>query len=259
MGVFVIGEIAATHDGSLDKAHRLIDLCADIGCDAAKTQWVSSPEALARRRHAPEYLPAYRLLAFPQAWLPELTEHCARRAMEFMATVYLLADIPVVAPYVSRWKLSSFEQDDEAMLDAMDAYGQPVYVSTGMVEDDEQIVWRAGSHEHVQLLHCVSAYPTPIDEINLGVLHSGLYVGLSDHTRHPLTGALAVAAGADVIEFHVRLHDTDPANADYSVARTPEEARVYIENVRLAGRLMGNGEKRVMPSEVAMLRYRARP
>lgn len=256
--VFVIGEIAACHDGDLGKALRLVDLAAEIGCDAAKTQWVSSAGRLCARRRAPEYLPAYRLLEFPREWFDALKARCDERGIEFMATVYLPGDEKVIAPYVKRWKLASFENGDGSLIEAMNAYGQPVYVSTGMLEFNE-VVWLSCAYEHVELLHCVSAYPTPVEQINLGVLRSGLYAGLSDHTTHEWTGALAVAAGARVIEFHLRLADTLPTNADYAVARSPEAARVYVKRIRLAERILGDGEKRVMDCERPMLRYWVAP
>ena len=116
------------------------------------------------------------------------------------------------------------------------------------------------------LFHCVSAYPAPIEEINLRVVRrltlgwydDGAIAGLSDHTLHPWTGALAVAVGAGMVEFHVRLNDTDPANADYRVARDPREAAEYVRNIRTAETMLGDGNKRVMPSEEPMLRYRVR-
>ena len=80
--------------------------------------------------------------------------------------------------------------------------------------------------------------------------------GLSDHTRNPLTGALAVAAGARYIETHFRLNDTDPACPDYAVSRTPDELYAYIRNIRQAEILMGEPVKRIQPSEEANLRYR---
>ena len=83
-----------------------------------------------------------------------------------------------------------------------------------------------------------------------------LQLGFSDHTRSPLAGAVAVGAGASVIEFHLRLDETDPRNPDFAVSRSPEEARVYVEHIRQAEVLMGDGKKRIMPEEEPMLAYK---
>ena len=257
MRTFVIAEAAATHDGSLDQALRLVNLARVIGANAVKFQWCSSPERLAERRHAPEYLEVYQMLAFPSIWFPVLKTACTEAGLDFLCTAYLPEDIPVVAPYVARFKVSSFESRDQEFLSMHYRVDptKPVIVSTGMhgepgVDD---------YHFEYTNLHCVSAYPAPLDEMNLAVLRDGGFKGLSDHSRHEWTGALAVAAGAEIIEFHYRLDDTDPGNADYEVAFTPAEAARYVANIRLAERMLGDGVKRMQPSEIPYTKYVVRP
>ena len=253
---FVIAEVAGCHDGDQDKAARLIELAADIGSDACKFQWLSSPERLVERRGAPEYLVAYRTLAFPRDWLPALKHLCDAARIEFMVTVYLPEDVDTIAPYVERFKVASFEGEIGDLSSALVRHRKPVLYSTGM----NMIQCPVGDgYQRIQRLHCVSAYPAPLDEMNLAVLREPSYVGLSDHSRHLWTGALAIAAGARVVEFHVRLQDTEPTNADFAVAFAPEEARAYVANLRLAERMLGDGRKRVMPCEKPFLRYRVRP
>lgn len=252
---FVIAEAAACHDGDPDKAARLIELAADIGADACKFQWVSLPERLVERRRAPEYLIAYRDLAFPRSWFPALKRLCDEAGVEFMVTVYLPEDVSVIAPYVKRFKVASFESEIGDLYYAFARYHKAVLYSTGM----DMVACPVGDgYRSIQRLHCVSAYPVPLDQMNLAVLRDSSYVGLSDHSRHPWTGALAVAAGAEVVEFHFRLLDTEPTNADFAVAFEPEEAREYVANIRLAERMLGDGRKRVMLCEEPMLRYRVR-
>lgn len=252
MRTFVIAEAASTHDGDYDQALRLIDLASIIGADAVKFQWVSKAERLCERRRAPEYLDAYRLIEFPHDWLKGLAGYCQVRGIEFMCTVYLPEDIGVVAPYVSRFKVASFESQDEAFVGRMAEYPKHgLILSLGM--NGRPVLW---SGPGVKYLHCVSAYPTPLAEINLGVLRAWPYSGLSDHTKHPWTGGLAVAAGAQIMEFHMRLHETNPCNADYQVSRDPDEAREYVANIRTAELMLGSGAKQVQPSEEPMLKYR---
>ena len=271
----VIGEAAACHDGSLYKAQKLVYAAKNAGCDAVKMQWLSSPERLAARRRAPEYLDAYRLLSFPRAWFPTLVAECELTGIEFMCTSYLPEDIAVVAPYVKRFKVSSFESRDAHFLALHAEYLKPLIVSAGMgaqvhtalnayrqAQSNRQPVVHWEDQPSLDVLHCVSAYPCPDDQINLRVLtgprrlmYGYDFTGLSDHTKHPLTGALAVAAGAKIVEFHLRLDDTDPGNADYAVARTPAEAKEYIANIRQTERMMGDGNIRVMSAEAPMQRY----
>ena len=250
----VIAEAGSCHDGRLDRALDLVGLARTIGADAVKFQWTSSAERLCDRRHAPEYRAAYELIAFPRPWLAILQDQAATLGLEFLCTVYLPEDVAVIAPLVARFKIASFEAEDAELRQAMQSHGKPIIVSTGMT--------RAGQGGGVGadlVLHCVSAYPTPLEELNLACLRAPGCDGLSDHSRHPWTGALAVAAGAHLVEFHMRLEATDPANADYVVARSPAEAAEYVANLRLAERMLGDGVKRVMPSEAPMLRYRVAP
>jgi sialic acid synthase SpsE len=82
------------------------------------------------------------------------------------------------------------------------------------------------------------------------------YSGFSDHSGHVLTGAVATAGGARIIEVHFRLDSTDPANPDYGHSLSPEQLIQYVQNVRFAEAAMGNGVKKMQPSERRWARYR---
>lgn len=245
----MIGEGGSCHDGDRAKMSEAIRVAKDAGADVCKFQWVSSPERLAARRHAEDYLWAYRVIAFPHEWLADLKAECAAAGIEFMCTVYLLEDISIIAPLVRRFKISSFEAMDKKFLEAHEGY-------------DKQILLSIAGHDqpfyvgNALLLHCVSAYPAPPHEMNLSVLRG--HSGLSDHSAHPWMGALAVAAGARIIEVHFRLNSTDPTNPDYGHSLSPDKLKEYIANVRFAEAALGDGVKKVMPSEARWTRYRVR-
>lgn len=275
---FVIMEVAGTHGGDLKKAAILVGLAADIGADAVKFQWLSSPERLVERRRAPEYLEAYRTIAFPREWFAVLDDWCRRARVEFMCTAYLPEDVAVVAQYVQRFKVSSFESQDAHFVGLHAEWPEkPLILSAGMGSDVSESVrfyhqlaerawYRARGDlayhpwEKIRVLHCVSAYPCPDNQAALARIRQEdcrwNFAGYSDHTRHPWAGALAVAAGARVVEFHARLYDTGPENADFVVSRTPAEAREYVANIRAAEALLGDGGRGAMPAEEPMLRYR---
>ena len=265
---FVIAEIAGCHGGDRAKMSEAIQVAAAAGADACKFQWTSSPERLAARRHAEEYLWAYRTLAFPREWMPDLAAECFNAGIEWMCTVYLHEDIHVIAPWVKRFKVASFEAHDPTFL-AAHAYGKPMLISTGgMTRQEFGILvqqyaeWgREGGMGRVDFLHCVSGYPAPMDELNLALIGeepSDDFTGFSDHTANVLTGALAAARGARVIEVHFRLASTDAQNPDYLHSLTPPDLIRDIANVRLAEAALGDGKKRVMPSEERWLRYKVK-
>lgn len=262
---FVIAEVGSCHDGNPGKALRLIEAARWAGADAVKFQFWSSAERLASRRRAAEYLDVYAQYRMPPEWFDTLPPASHSLGLEFMCTAYLPEDVAVVAPNVSRFKVASFEATDRDFLSYHEGFGKPVYVSTGMA-DEATTVGIARDVSGLRcwgsaLLHCVSSYPCPVDQVNLRALRglatwSDLRIGYSDHTTSPLTGALAVACGAEIVEFHLRLNDTDRQNPDYGHARAPGWARVYVSNIRQAEAMLGSGVKRQMPAEAEMARYR---
>ena len=248
-GCFLIAEIGSTHDGKRKQMSEAIQIAQGAGANAIKFQWTSTPNKLAMRRQAEEYLWAYEKIAFPIEWLAELKHEADRTGIAWLCTVYLPEDIAVIASLVQQFKISSFEAMDEKFVKLHEIYNKPIILSVPG-HDEPFYVGRA------LLLHCVSAYPAPTDEMNLSVLRG--HDGLSDHSAHPWMGALAVAAGARIIEVHFRLDSTDLANPDYGHSLSPAQLRQYVQNVRFAEAAMGDGVKRLMPSEERWAKYRVR-
>ena len=215
MSVFIIAEMGSTHEGSLEKAKRLIDLAYAVGANAVKGQYCSNYPQLARNRNLTK--PFYDF-SVKKEWLPYLHGYCGDR-IEWMCSTYLKEDIEVVVPYVKRFKISNFESPDQSFINEHLKFGKPVLASG-------------------RNLYCVSLYPCPDEKAKLRKI-TDTFVGYSDHTKNPLSGALAVALGADIIEFHIRLKDTTPSCPDYEVARSPEEAHSYVKNIRQAEVLLG--------------------
>jgi sialic acid synthase SpsE len=246
--------MGSCHDGDITRAFKLITAAKDAGCDAVKAQWWSSAERLAERRNAQKYLPVYQKYKVPDVWLSWLHLACVANGIEFMCTAYLPEDIQFVDLWVKRFKVASFEATDTTFLEAHKEYKKEIIVSTGMSGD-----WSKLMTWDYTLLHCVSAYPTPIDQANIGVMYGGWFHGYSDHTHNVLTGALAVAAGAKIIEVHFRLDDTDPENPDYTTALSPGQLKDYVYLIRQAEVMMGTGVKEPQPAESEMMRYRVKP
>lgn len=244
---FVIAEPGCTAQGDLATMLRQIDMAASCGADAFKSQWTSSAERMCERRQAPDYLPYYRWLQWPVDWHRLLAERCRYRRIKYGCSIYLAPDAERVATFVDFLKVSSFEAQDDELLSSAARTGKRIIVSTGM----GSVVPLCAN---AQLLHCVSAYPAPEDQMNLRrVDWCG---GLSDHSRQIDMGGLAVAAGARVIETHVRLDDCDPDNPDYDVAFTPDEFADYIQLIRRAERIMGDGHNGAQSCEAEMMKYR---
>lgn len=291
VNAYVIADIGACHDNDVVKMSEAIFAAKRAGCDAIKFQWTSHPALMASRRGsalADGYATIYaRYLAWEKYLHRDLAARCAETGIDYMCTVFLPSDVAVVAPLVSRFKVASFESLDGAMLSAHSGYGKQLIIGTGMADDvtlaraldvhswpnrtRERLAQYGSLLGEIKLLQCVSAYPAPLSDLNLSLLwKSEIYGdsdvivefdGLSDHTdpSETLTGALAVAAGATIVEAHLRLPNTDPKNPDYAHAMTPPQFAEYVRLIRLAERCLGDGKKRARESEAPMLRYRVQP
>ena len=267
MRTYVIAEAGSCHDADWRKVEGLLAVAKDAGASALKLQWTSDPRRMAVRRHAPAYMDAYnRYLTFPTSWHVVLNERCKEAGLDYMCTVYLREDVSVVAPYVRHFKVASFEAADAEFLEAHLPYlkrheTKYLIASHGMGVRWPRAVkeWPAGVFERLRNLWCVSAYPAPVDQLNL--LQCLGYDGFSDHSDPALiwTGALAVASGARIVEAHLKLYETDAQNPDAPHAMTPEQFHAYVRHIRFAETALGDitaALRTPLPAEEPMLRYR---
>jgi sialic acid synthase SpsE len=134
--------------------------------------------------------------------------------------------------------------------------GLPMLVSTGAANLNEissSVAWLRGWGARFALLHCISSYPTPAQSANLcwiGELAErfGVPVGFSDHTTEVVAGAMAVAAGAVILEKHLT-YDRGAAGPDHAASLDPHDFADYVQLVRLAERMRGTKGKRVLEIE----------
>lgn len=258
----VVAEAGSCHDGELKKALTLIDVASIAKVDVVKFQYWSDPDALADRRRVPSfYREFYARYKMPLQWLHDLREACHAHGLLLGVTTYLPQDVAPVASYADVLKIASFEAEAQDLLDAHLPYlgHKPVLVSLGMDGHKRPVaIWRGAA---VRYLRCVSAYPAPVEDLHLQKLW-GSGLGLSDHTDPALTwtGALAVAAGAPVVEAHLKVWTTDPTNPDAPHAMLPDQFRDYVRHIRFAEACVGDGEapEGVLPSEEPMAAYKVR-
>lgn len=248
---YVIGEFGSCHEETQSRALQGIEVAAAAGIDAYKVQYFSSPVRMRERRHIPEPSGQYDQGSISAGWFSNLRDKCHSMNISFACSVYLPEDVEIVSKYVDVFKVSSFEARDKELIDAItEVQGErPFFISTGMQED-----WRESKRRSGIYLHCVSAYPCPMEEASLGAIEFG--EGYSDHTRCVLTGGLAVASGANFLEVHYRLDSTSEGCPDYPVSLSPQQLAQYVEIACTAALARGTGEKMIMESEKVNLKYR---
>lgn len=234
MSCFIVAEIGVNAQGNLSQARRLVQHAIKAGADACKFQMFKDR-------------PEIEHLRFGEWEMHQMADYCDRSGTEFMCTPFYPDAVAFLDPLVKRHKVASGFLTDRAMLDAVCATGKPVIVSTGMADwDTLRTLFQIP--KQFSLLHCVSSYPCPDDEANLSVLHSSLFEGYSDHTTGTLACVAAVALGAQIIEKHITF-DKTAEGPDHACSAEPEEFAEMARQIRRVERMLGDGVKRVMPSE----------
>ena len=236
---FIIAEIGVNHDGSPMRAFELIRAARDAGADAVKFQ-------LFRDR------PEIEHLRFPSGTMPAFRVYADSAGVEFMCSPFYLEAVAAVDPLVRRHKVASGFLTDRAMLDAVCATGKPVIVSTGMASMAD-VRKAVRGRDNISLLHCVSSYPCPDEDANLDAItylreQFDLPVGYSDHTAGILAPVAAVALGAIIIEKHLTW-SKDAIGPDHACSAEPDEFADMVRQIRRVETMLGDGMKRVMPSE----------
>ena len=271
----VIAEAGGNHDGSVDDAHALIDLAAAAGADAVKFQTfrvesLVSPQAeSARYQQATTGISQQRLMLQPlvlpdSAW-PELSEHALNQGLNFLSTPFDLESAELLAGLgMEIAKVPSGELTNLGFLRDISAMFDKVLVSTGMatLDETEQAVMAIAQRSSIALMHCVSSYPAPDDQLNLLALSTlrerfSLPVGWSDHSTGIESAQIAVALGASVLEKHITL-DRRRAGPDHAASADAETMIQFVEAVRLAERMLGDGVKSPQPCEADVRRVARR-
>ena len=257
MEVFIIAEAGsnwwANDDGGFDRAFRLIDVAADAGADACKFQAWSKGRVYAAQLGTNTVSDELDRIELPKEWIPQLADYCDKRGIEFMASVFSVEDLKAVDPYVKRHKIASCELSHLELIRAAIETGKQVILSTGAATYSEiEVVLDRCEYNDVILLQCTSSYPAPTHELNLFAMDElpvTPRMGLSDHSLDPIIPAvMAVALGATVIEKHFTLSNK-LSGPDHCYALEPDELRTLVRSIRTAEICMGDGVKKVMPSE----------
>jgi N,N'-diacetyllegionaminate synthase len=264
--VLIVAEIGVNHDGQLDRGLELIRAAAQVGADAVKLQLFSpdrllSDQALLAGYQKDKAQSVKELLGELALGLESMSQlaHAARQSgLSFIVTPFSPADARELAQIgVDAVKIASPDAVNTPLLEAVSALGKPMLVSTGTCElyELEPVSDLIKNHPAGGcLLQCVSSYPTPTHDASLGGIVAlrkrfSLPVGYSDHTTDPMTGALAVAAGAVVLEKHLT-YDTKAKGPDHAASFDPKQFAEYVRLIRQAQTMLGPTAKQVLPVEV---------
>lgn len=264
-----IAEVSSNHHQDLKRCFEFIETAATVGCDAVKFQLFKidqlfAPEILKRS----EEHRRRKQWELPLVFLEDLKSACVENNIEFSCTPFYLNAVDELEPFVDFFKIASYELLWDDLLKACAQTKKPVVLSCGMATLDEidealETLQIAGA-EDITLLHCVSAYPTPVAECNLAVLGElqkryHTKIGWSDHSVQPNVIRRAISKWhAAAIEFHL---DLDKNGAEYQAGHCwlPHEIGPIIQEYRQSKIIDGNGIKQTTASELADRNWRADP
>jgi pseudaminic acid synthase len=258
--VYVVAELSANHNRSLDQAVDIVKAAKEAGADAIKLQtYTADTMTLASDREYFDikggtlwdgrnlhdlYCEAY----MPWQWQPKLQGVAQDLGLDFFSTAFDISAVDFLEEMgVPVHKVASCELVDISLIRRMARTGKPLIMSTGMatVEEIEEAVRsaREAGASQIALLKCTSAYPAPAEEMNLRTIPEmarrfEVPVGLSDHTMGIAAPVAAVALGACIIEKHLTLSRLTPG-PDSAFSLEPHEFKAMVDAVRTAEKALG--------------------
>lgn len=262
--VLVIAEIGNNHEGSEARAEELIGAAAESGAGAVKFQTYRTEQFICPRDEA-RYA---RLKSFELSLdaFERLNNVARDNGLLFLSTPFDLTSADFLAGIVSAFKIGSCENTFYPLLDRVARFGKPVILSSGLI-DIAQIqtsksliehIWRdLGFDQQLAVLHCVTSYPAPPEQVNLAAIHHmreqlDCTIGYSDHTLGIDACVLAVAMGARIIEKHFTLDKNLSDFRDHKLSATPGEMKALVDRIKEVNTLLGTGFKAAQPCERAI-------
>lgn len=259
--VFIIAELSANHNGSLETAKDTIRAMKASGADAVKLQTYTPDtitlncdnELFTLRQgtvwDGKKFYDLYAEAMTPWEWHEELFALARSLGMEAFSSPFDKSAVDFLEPLEPyAYKIASFEITDTPLIEYAAKKGRPMIISTGVAElsDIELAVetCKKAGNNNITLLKCTSSYPAPLEEMNLSTIADmknrfGCKVGLSDHSMSIAAPVAAVALGAEVIEKHFIL-DRNMGGADSSFSLEPCEFADMVKAVRDTEKLVGN-------------------
>ena len=263
---YIIAEIGINHNGDIELAKQLIKIAKDSGCDAVKFQKRNPDVCVPEKqksvmRETPwgyiTYLDYKYKVEFEKKEYDIIDEYCKQLNIHWFASPWDVDSVQFLSQYdLPALKVPSASLNDTDLLLAMKKTKSPIIISTGMstqqeVDDAINLL----SDTQLAILHCVSTYPTPPEELNLNVLktfqknYPNLIVGYSGHETGLSTTYAAVALGAKIVERHITL-DRAMWGTDHSASIEPQGLKTLVSNIRDIEVAMGDGIKNITAGEL---------
>ena len=257
--VFIIAEMSANHNGSLDYAINTIKSAKRAGADCIKLQ-TYTPDTITLDCDSKDFIikgtiwngrklhDLYREAYTPWDWHEKLFKVAKDEGLVCFSSPFDNSAVDLLENLNSpAYKIASFEITDINLIEYVAKKGKPIIISTGIATENDidlaiETCIKVGNNQII-LLKCTSSYPAPIDEANLTMIKHlrekyGYFTGLSDHTEGYVAPIVATSLGAKVIEKHFII-DKSIGGPDSSFSLDENEFKLMVDNVRKASKSVG--------------------
>ncbi len=268
----IIAEAGVNHNASLEIAIALIDVAVDADADFVKFQTAIPEEVVAKSAQMARYqienigqeesqLEMTKRIHLKLEDFRILKDYCLHKKIGFMTSAFDLISLDYIGKLNLRThKIPSGEITNLPYLRKIGSFEKEIILSTGMstlteIADAIEVLCISGTRkEEITILHCTTEYPAPYEEVNLECMKTirdtfKVKVGYSDHTLGLEIPFAAASLGASVIEKHFTL-SREMSGPDHKASLEPEELKSMVAGIRNIEVALGDGIKRVMPSEI---------
>lgn len=265
----IIAEAGVNHNGDINLAKKMVDAASEAGADAIKFQTFKTQYLVVQTAKKAKYqilntgnnssqFEMLRELELDQSSFKELFQYCIGKNIKFISSPFDLESVDFLnAIGLDTFKIPSGEITNYLYLKKIATLNRKIILSTGMATVDEikeALDILKENTENIILLHCTSAYPASMQEVNLKamctmkqIFHKE--VGYSDHTLGIEVAVAAVALGACVIEKHFTLDRYLPG-PDHTMSLEPNEFKKLVESIRNIEQALGDGIKKPTVTEL---------
>lgn len=268
--VFIVAELSANHNQDYNRAVEIIHAAAQAGADAVKLQ-TYTPDTLTIDCHEDCFVnkgglwdglteyELYQKAYTPWEWQPKLMEEAAKLGLECFSSPFDFTSVDFLESlHVPAYKIASYEINDIPLIRKAARLHKPMIFATGIAypEDIERAlsVCAEEGNQDVILLKCVSAYPTPYEDVNLNVIPTlaktyDCLTGISDHTLGTIVSAGAVPLGIRMVEKHLTLRRSD-GGPDSAFSMEPEEFAQMVQDIRILEKALGSPEYHLTDKQI---------
>lgn len=269
--VFIIAELSANHNGSLETALETIRGAKRAGADAIKLQTYTADTITIDVRsqdfqikgtiwEGKNLYDLYQEAFTPWPWHKALFDEAERQGLICFSSPFDTTAVDFLENlHVPAYKIASFEITDIPLIEYVASKGKPVIISTGIAEEDDIKLavetCRKAGNDNIALLKCTSSYPAPLEEANMIMIKDmaekfGVITGLSDHTMGSTVPVVATCFGARIIEKHFIL-DRSIGGPDASFSMNEQEFTEMVKSVREAELAIGVVDYTLTPKQAS--------